>query len=327
MAQLLKLLAILLLLPVIGAVGFGFIEHLRPLDAIYMAFITLSTVGYEVVKPLSDGGKVFVIGFLMVSFTSFFYALSELGEMLVKGDLHRLIKRRIMDRQIKELSKHAIICGFGRMGQSVAMELHKKGIDFVVIDINPERIHLAVQEGWRCIRGDASEDSVLDEAGIHKAHSLTTVLPHDPDNLFCVMAARLLNKDLIIIARSNADSSVHKLKRAGATRIVSPYSTGAVKISQLMIHPELDDFMEIFSDREADVDLTVVHVKKDVIFFGNRLRDMDLNALGIMVIGLKKSGGKVSFPPDLDVILDENFVLILIGRVARLNEIFARDLK
>ena len=324
MAQVYKLLAILLFLPIAGAIGFGLVEHMRPIDALYMSFITLSTVGYEVVKPLSDSGKIFVIMFLLVSFASFFYALTQLGEMLVRGDLKRLIRRRMMEKHILNLKNHAIICGLGRMGQNIALELTKNGRDFVVIELSQDRIDFALKEGWRCIKGDASDDAVLEEAGISKALCLATVLPHDPDNLFCVMAARLLNKDLTIISRSNAESSIQKLKRAGATRIVSPYSTGAVKISQLMIHPELDDFIEIFSNREDDVDLSVVHVTRDSIFFGKCLKDLDLSKHDVMVIGLKTNGGKASFPPNTQLRLDTSHVLILIGRVARLNEILLK---
>ncbi len=321
MSQLIRLLSIIIFLPIVGALGFGLIEHMGPIDAIYMSFITLSTVGYEVVKPLSDSGKIFVVCFLILSFTIFFYSLSQLGEMIVNGDLKRLIKRRMMDQQIRDISNHAIICGLGRMGQSIAKELDKKGRGFVVIDLSQERIDIAISEGWRCIKGDASDDAILLAAGIGKAQCLTTVLPHDPDNLFCVMAARLLNKDLTIIARSNAESAISKLKRAGATRIVSPYSTGAVKIAQLMIHPELEDFMEILSDKDSGVDLSVIDIHQESIFFGKCLRDMDTDHLGIMVIGLRPHGEKLGFPPNLDRVLVEKDILIVIGKVLRLDEV------
>lgn len=320
MAQLVRLLSIIILLPIIGAIGFSVVENLGPIDSLYMSFITLSTVGYEVVKPLSDSGKIFVICFLVIGFAIFFYSLSQLGEMLVKGDLKEIVKRRIMDKQNRELSGHAIICGLGRMGQSIARELSNKGRNFIIIDLSQDRIDLALREGWRCIKGDASDDSVLISAGIEKAKCLTTVLPHDPDNLFCVMAARLLNRNLTIIARSNSDGAVSKLKRAGATRTVSPYSTGAIKISQLMIHPELEDFMEIFNDRETGVDLTVVEIDKNSIFYGSCLKDIDFESLGVVAIGLQQHGLKMQFPPRLNQVLDVKDVLIVIGNIANLNK-------
>ncbi len=326
MLQLFRVLLILIILPIIGTIGFMTIEDLRLIDAMYMAFITLSTVGYEVVKPLSDGGKIFVIVYLAMGFSLFFYSLSQIGEMAVKGELQRILGGRLMHRQIKSLSQHAIICGLGRMGQGIAKEMHRKGEDFVVIDLDQERIDMALKEGWRCIKGDASDDEILREAGIERARCLATVLPHDAENLFCVMSARLLNKKLIIITRASTDGAIDKLKRAGATRIVSPYSTGAVKIAQLMHHPELEDFIEIFSDRRTDIDLTVFRIDRRSPFVGLCLRDLNLIQQGVMVIGLQKPGQKIELPPPIDKPLEENDTLITVGKAVQLSRVLDKGL-
>lgn len=325
MIQLLRIVAILIILPIVGALGFALIEGLRPLDAAYMAFITLSTVGYEVVQPLSDRGKIFVITYIVLSFSLFFYCLSQIGEMLVQGDIQRILRGRFMHRRVSELDGHAIICGLGRMGQSIAREMQLKGKEFVIVDRDADRIELATEQGWRCVKGDVSDDDVLRQAGIERAQCLATVLPHDADNLFCVMSARLLNKDLTIIARSSSDSATIKLKRAGATRIVSPYTTGAVKIAQLMVHPELEDFIEIFADRNTDIDLSVVRVDRDSPLLGRRLADFDLSRQGIMIIGLRKKGQKVQLPPPLDVALAEDDTLIAVGKGQALARFLAHD--
>lgn len=323
MIQLIRILATLIILPIVGTLGFIFIENLSPLDAAYMAFITLSTIGYEVVKPLSPAGKVFVIIYIMLGFSLFFYSLTQIGEMLLEGEIQRILRGRRMNRQIKDLSNHAIICGLGRMGQAIARELQHKDQDFLIIDHDLERIALAQQEGWRWIKGDVSDDEILKQAGIERARCLATVLPDDADNLFCVMSARLLNKSLTIIARASCDSVTIKLKRAGATRIVSPYSTGAVKIAQLLVHPELEDFMEIFSDRTADVDLSVIHIDAESPLKGHCIKDLDLEKRGIMVVGLRKRGQKLQLPPPKDVLLTEEDTLIAVGKSRELGQILS----
>ncbi|MFY7927811.1 MAG: potassium channel family protein [Oligoflexus sp.] len=324
MLQLLRLLLILIVLPIIGTIGFMIIEDLRLLDAAYMAFITLSTVGYEVVKPLSDSGKLFIIVYLVLGFSLFFYSLTQIGEIVVNGELQRILGGRLMHRQIKSLSNHAIICGLGRMGQGIAKEMHRKGEPFVVIDLSAERFEMAMKEGWACIKGDASEDDILQEAGIEHARCLATVLPHDADNLFCVMSARLLNKNMTIITRASSESAIDKLRRAGATRIVSPYSTGAVKIAQLMHHPELEDFIEIFTDRRTDIDLTVFRIEKNSPLVGRCLRDLNLIQQGVMIIGLRRDGQKIELPPPVDIALKVHDTLIAVGKAVQLSKVLAR---
>ncbi len=309
-------------MPLIGTAGFMWIEDWRFIDALYMAFITLSTIGYEVVKPLSDGGKLFVIVYVAIGLSVFVYSLTQIGEMAVGGELKRLLGGRIMNRQIKGLTDHFIICGMGRMGRSVALELHNKQHPFVVVEKDPIRVDHALQAGWRCIVGDATDDEVLQAAGLSKARCLATVLPNDADNLFTVMTARLMRKDLTIITRASNEKSVDKLKRAGATRIVSPYSTGAVKISQLMINPQLEEFIEIFGDQDLGIDLTIIHVDRRSILLGKTLKDLRLPDKEIMVIGLRRDGQKLELPPPLDVALKENDSLIAVGKSAAIQSIF-----
>lgn len=318
----LRILFILIILPLIGTLGFMYIENWRFLDAVYMSFITLSTVGYEVVSPLSDAGKVFVICYLGIGLSVFFYSLTQVGEMAVSGELKRLFGGRIMNRQIKGLSDHFIICGLGRMGRSVAQELFHKQHPFVVIEKDSTRVDQALQLGWRCVVGDATDEEVLEAAGLSKARCLATVLPNDADNLFTVMTARLLRKDLTIITRASAEKSVDKLRRAGATRIVSPYSTGAVKISQLMINPQLEDFIEIFADQNLGIDLTIIHIDRKSKLLGKTLQDLRLPEREIMVIGLRRSGQILEWPPPFDVALKENYSVIAVGKSAAIHSMF-----
>lgn len=313
MRSFVRLLLILIILPFLGTLGFHWIEGWRWIDSLYMAFITLSTVGYEVVAPLSDAGKVFIIIYLALGFSVFFYSLTQIGEMAVGGDLRRLFRRRMMHRQIKDLDQHFIICGMGRMGSGIARELHKKKQPFVIIEKDSARVEAALLDGWRCIEGDATNDDVLRNAGIDRALCLATVLPHDADNLFTVMSARLLNKTMTLITRASDEASIDKLKRAGATRIISPYSIGAVKIAQLMINPQLEEFIEIFGEHELDIDLTVVKVDQQSPLQGRNLKQVQQEAKGLLVVGLRREGQKLLMPPPDDEILKPKDSLIVVG--------------
>lgn len=316
-----SLLTVLLLWPLLGTAGFMVVENLRFLDALYMAIITLSTIGYEVVKPLSDEGKVFVIIYITVGFSAFFYALTKLGEMAVGGELKRVLEGRIMDRQIKGLSDHYIICGFGRMGRAIAQSLAENRHEFVIVEKDQERIELAMQANWRCIEGDGTDDEVLKTAGMEKCRCIAVVLPHDADNLYTVMSARLLNKEATIITRASSESAVIKLKRAGANRVVNPYATGAIKIAQLMINPNLEDFIGLFGKHQLDVELTVTNIEHGSFLVGQTLRDLRLPDHGMVVIGHKRKGQELQLPPPLDLKMEANDSLMIVGKAKLINSV------
>ena len=317
-----RLIGILVILPVIGTIGFMTIEKWRFIDALYMSLITLSTVGYEVVHPLTDAGKLFVIFFLTAGLAVFFYSLTQLGEMAVGGELQRLLGGGMMKRRIAGMENHYIICGLGRMGRSVAKSLHDRGHPFVAIEKDAQRVEHARAAGWACIEGDATVDDILLEAGLDRARCFATVLPNDSDNLFAVMSARLLQKNLTIITRAGDDGSIDKLKRAGATRIVSPYSAGATKMAQFMLNPQLEDFVEILNDKELELDLTMIHVGKHSTLKGKTLKDLRLTDKGVMIVGLRRASNKVHLPPPLDVALNENDSLIAVGRSTDIQAAF-----
>ncbi len=245
-----RLLLVLLLLPFVGTIGFVYIEGWRPLDALYMSFITLSTVGYGVIAPLSDYGKIFIICYLATSLSLFLYSIAQIGEMAVSGELNRFLGVKLMKRTIFGLKDHYIICGAGKMGRAVAQKLSLANKKFVIIDKDQAQLELIKKNGWRYIEGDATEDGVLMAAGVDSAQCLATVLSNDADNLFVVMSTRLIASTITIITRAKEESSINKLKRAGADKVVSPYVAGANKVSQLMINPQLEEFYELFREND-----------------------------------------------------------------------------
>lgn len=321
MRQLLKLLSVLIVLPFIGTVGFVFIEDYGVLDALYMSIITLSTVGYEVIHPLSDGGKIFVICFLIVGLSLFAFSMIQIGELAVSGELNRFLTRRKMKKEISSLKKHYIICGAGRMGMRVCRHLAQAKQSFVVIDTDEAALVEVRKNNWLCLIGDATEDSVLKMAGIERAKSLATLLTSDASNVFVTLSARLLSKDLKIYARASYEDAAVKLRKAGADHTVSPITAGALKVTQLMANPNMEEFIEIFSEEGHGIDLTVVKVEDDAPYIGQTLLESDFRELGVMIVGIKRHDGKLLLPPLATDIIQPQDTLIAVGQAESLLDV------
>lgn len=319
MRQLSIILALLLVLPALGTIGFQMIEDWNFLDSLYMSIITLSTVGYEIPHPLSGAGKLFVIAYIVVSLSIVVYSITKIGEMAVGGELKMLFKRRIMQRRIKGMSDHFIICGAGRMGSAICSQLESAGHTFVVIEKSPERVHFAHERRWHCIEGDATNDDTLKMAKLSEARCLTCVMPNDSDNLFTVMSARLINPGVQIISRANDESAISKLRRAGANKIVNPYSTGAVKISQLMINPKLDDFIEIIGEGNLGIDLSLLHVDGASSLRGQLVGAMEASKSKIAIVGIKTADGQLLLPAPSTHKLALNDAIMMVGKTKDLQ--------
>ena len=203
-------------------------------DALYMAVITLTTVGFEEVYPLSTPGRMVVLVYLVSGLGVFFYGITQVGELLIRGELRRTLGRRLMDSTIRSVKDHTIVCGCGRMGLRLCALLAENGERFVVVDRDPEAVAVAIDRGWSVSVGDATHDSTLRALGIDRARGLAAVLTSDADNLFVVLSARLLNPDLMILARATEEESVDKMERAGADQVVNVHQIGAKQMLQLL---------------------------------------------------------------------------------------------
>ena len=203
-------------------------------DAFYMAVITLTTVGYEELYPLSTLGRMVVIVYLVLGLGVFFYGITQVGELLIRGELKRTLGRRLMDSTIRSVKDHTIVCGCGRMGLKLCVLLAEKGERFVVVDQDPEAVAVAMERGWSVSVGDATHDATLRALGIDRAKGLAAVLTSDADNLFVVLSARLLNPDLMILARATEEGTVDKMERAGADQVVNVHQIGAKQMLQLL---------------------------------------------------------------------------------------------
>lgn len=308
-------LMILVVVIVFGTVGYTAIERWSPVDALYMTLITLSTVGFGEVYALSPAGKVFTMVLVVVGVAGAAYTLSVIGQMILEGEIKRLLGRRKMQKGLKELLDHYIVCGFGRVGGRIAKELSIRRTPFVVIENDPQRIEQAEKDGFLFVQGDSTVDQTLIDAGIEKARGLITAVANEADGVFIVLSARQLNPNLFITARAESDEGKKKLLRAGANKVVSPYKIGAIRMALTTLRPHLVDFMKVVTfDRDTGLTIEEIQIKPNSSLVGCTLKVCPIRKeLGIMVVGIKKMGKDVFLNPSPETKIDPGDILIVIG--------------
>jgi len=227
-----------------GVAGYMVIEHWSFIDALYMTILTITTVGYGEVHPLSQGGRIFSIVLMIGGVAGALYILSLFIQYLFEGQLGITLRRRRMKTEIAKLKGHFILCGYGRMGQEIAHAFNDEGIPFVVIESGQESAVRAREDGYLCLQGDATNDEVLEKARIESARGLVAAVGSDVDNTYITLSARGICPNLFITTRSCSPGVEVKLKRAGANRVVSPHSIGGRRMAMLALHPAEVDYKE-----------------------------------------------------------------------------------
>lgn len=326
--------SIMLLIMMVGVIGFMFTEHYTFLDALYMTVITIATIGYHEVKPLSTDGKIFNIVYIISSFAVFTYALSKLTQYIVSGEMALYFKNRKLMNAIERVNDHVIICGFGRNGQQAAQILRQNKTDFVVIDNDNNHFKewLEDHESLIYILGDAMDDDVLIKAGIKKAKALLLTLPADADNVFIVLSARSLNKDLQIISRAGQKSTVTKLKTAGANHVILPDKIGGAHMATLISKPDVVEFINSLWGDELD-SIKIESIDYDML--PTSLKDKSIHDIinahqsGVNCIGIKNKEGKFIINPSPTTIIHTDMKMMLLGtmhQMTRMKE-YLNDVK
>jgi len=311
--------AILLFLLIImgGTFGYIYIEGFPFIDALFMTIITISTVGFREVQPLSDVGKMFTMGLIIFSFGNLAWIASTLARFVFDGELKNYLKTYRVDKKIMKLRNHVIIVGYGRNGEQAAMELRDHHVDFVVIDKRDNVISRITEENALLyIKGDATHEDVLTQAGVTYARALIATTPNDADNVFVALTARSMNPALKVISRASEIESVQKLKRAGATNVIMPERIGGQRMAKLITQPDVVEFLEyILLQKSHDVSLEEISCTNMAICFVNRpiseLRKKDHS--GINLVGIKISGAKYVFNPDWSLTLSRGDQLFVLG--------------
>jgi voltage-gated potassium channel len=321
--RLLAPLLVVAALLVVGSAGYRLIEGWPLLDALYMTVITITTVGFMEVRPLGGAGRAFTMALALGGVFTAFYAAMEFIRVMVTGEIRSVLGRQRMESRLEKLSAHLVICGFGRMGRLVAEEFSAAGLDFVVIDREPKALEgFALAHGIPLV-GDATADDVLRRAGVERARALVTAAASDADNLFVTLSARLLSDSLLIVARAEGEGAEVKLRRAGASRVVSPYNIGGHRVAQAVLRPNAMDFIELATRSEhLELQIEEIEMRPASSLVGRSLKASPIRSeLGIIIVAIKKPGAKMQFNPVPESLLEAGDLLITLGHRQQLDRL------
>jgi len=321
--QLLLLFTVPAGLVLLGALGYVLIEGWAFFDALYMSVITLTTVGYLEVHPMSQAGRSFTMAFLLGGVFTLFFMASEAVRAVVSGEVSSILGRQRMQKSLQELKEHFVVCGYGRMGQFVCREFSSLGLPFVVVEKSGALLRGFEMPHGIPLDGDATQDAVLRQAGVERARGLVTAAASDADNVYITMSARFLNERLFIVARAEEEGAEQKLLRAGANKVVSPYAIGGQRVAQAVLRPNVMDFLEL-ATRSAHLELQIeeVAVMQQSPLAGKSLDESRIRRdLGIIVVAIKKPTGAMSFNPDGAAVLDAGDLLITLGHRQQLDRL------
>jgi voltage-gated potassium channel len=318
-------LAMALLAVVIGAgtAGYMLIERGDAWGAFYMTIISVSTVGYREVHELSRAGEVFTSLLLIFGVGTAFYAFTLVAAGIIDSRLHPRIQEKRRARMIDQLTDHFILCGAGRIGLIIAEEFRRQNVPFVVIDHDPVAVQEVLRRGDLGVEADASREDVLVKLRIDAARGLIAALGTDAENVYTILTARGLRPDLFVIARADSDDAGRKMLKAGASRVVSPYQIGAVRLAQTALRPAVVDFVELATSSE-NLELAMEQVS---IGAASGLADRTIleanvrQRFGVIVVAIQREGGHMDFNPPHDAVMRAGDELVVLGRPGQLRDL------
>jgi len=306
---------LLVLILLVGTMGYVGLEGWPVLDALYMTIITVTTVGFGEVNVVSSSGRIFTICIIFMGMGIMAYSLGMVAQIMVETQVRTILGRRKLGKELRSIKNHYIVCGFGRIGKIIAQGLRSQGIPLVVIDQSPDSKEILEDQDTPYIIGDATSDDILIEAGIDRAKGLITVVLSDADNLFITMTARGLNPKLFILSRADDEATEKKLMRAGANKVVLPYLIGGMRMVQTILRPVVMDFID-FTMHQANIEL-----KLEELLVGekSKLNGVSLINSGIrkdmnvIIVAIRKKGGEMVFNPSSETLIEAGNTLIALG--------------
>ncbi|MBN1533969.1 MAG: potassium channel protein [Spirochaetes bacterium] len=306
-----------------GIMGYRFIEGMTLFESLYMTVITISTVGFMEVRPLSASGRIVTMVLISTGIIIGAYTLGSLLRMLIEGELRQTFSRRKVERMIASMKNHYIICGYGRIGRLICRELHSQGIDYVVIENDPEMLEELEREKILYLSADATDDESLIQAGIMNASGLVTAVKSDSDNVYITLTARGIRQDILIVARSSDERSESKLLKAGATRVVSPYLIGGKRMAQILTRPTVVDFIDIaVMEGKLGLMMEEARVKEGSPLVGKNLIESNLRRdYGVIIVLIKKHNGTMIFNPLPVEVLEQDDVIVLLGETEHMKRL------
>lgn len=318
-------LYLFILVSVFGVSYYHLFERMSISDAIFMIAITLSTVGYGEVQPLSPAGRIVTVFIIIFGITITGYTGGTFIRMLIEGELSKKFGRKKVEKKILKLRDHYIICGYGRIGKLITKELKKHNEKYIVIENDISQIADLEATATPYMLLDARDENTLVKAGINRAKGLVTAVMSDADNVFITLTARMLRPDIYILARSSEPQNEKKLQSAGATRVVSPYLIGGQRMAQLLVRPTVVDFIDIATmDDKFGLRMEEARIKPASPYVGKTLIDSNLRKdYGVIIVLIKKASGEMKFNPSPNEILEKNDVLVMLGKVPDLEKVNA----
>jgi voltage-gated potassium channel len=309
---------ILAIMVIGGTLGYMFIEGWSLLDALFMTAITLSTIGYGEIKPLSPEGRIFTIGLIITGVVTASYALTSAVQLFISGDFARQLRDHGRRRELEKICNHCIICGFGRLGRNLARELTQRDFPLIVVELDEATVDGCHQAGIPTIQGNAADERVLHEAGVERAKALVAAANSDAENVFIVLTAKGINPNLEIITRCNSEASIPKLEKAGADTVISPYVTAGRRIAQLLVHPNVISFLDgilEFGDHQMRLEEFIIDRNSSVA--GLTLREAQLK---VAVLAVTHPEQTLLSHPNADTKLLPGSALIVMGIESELKE-------
>jgi len=305
----------------VGTIGYMAIERWSAWEAFYISVLTVTTVGYG--GSLSRAGQVFTVLLLIAGVGAALYTFTLLATVVVEGGVPKRLQRRRHQRMLETIKDHFIVCGYGRIGAIVAHQLQRQHVPYVVIDRDPGRLQEAIDHGALAVEADASREDVLKRVGIERARGLIAVVGTDAENVYAVLSARVLRRDLFIVGRAETEDATIKLKRAGADRVISPYQIGAVQIAQTALRPAVVDFVE-FATRTDNLELAMeeILIAPDSVLAGRSILDANLRQrYGVIIVGIQRRDRRMEFNPEPDTAIRAGDKLVVLGRPSPLKDL------
>jgi len=304
-----------------GTAGYMLVQNYTFIEALYMTIITLSTVGFTEVHPLDNNGRIFTMILILLGVSFVAFSLAYFSQILLDGNLLETYRRHKLKKKLDQLENHFIVCGYGEMGRIIVEELHKHKIPIVVVTSDESALALLTERNFLHLGADPTDENSLIAAGVLRARGLVSVLSKDSENVFIVLIARDLNKDLLILARADAPGADKRLLKAGADRVVSPYLLGATRIAHNILRPTVTDFLELaLSEEGMELSMEEIRIPED-----SGLIDTELMASGIrsnydlIVVAIKRAEGAMVFNPPPQEKFRSGDILVAIGAVENLS--------
>lgn len=297
-----------------GVWAYMLVEGWSYLESFYMVLITLSTVGFEEVRPLSDNGMVLTSVLILLGVGNFAFLVGSFTQILVEGRIQTLWGRHRLQKAIDRMNRHIIVCGYGRIGAIAAREITREGLPVVCIEKDDALVVRMEDDGVFYLHGDATSDEILQRAGIDRAKSLITALSSEAANVYVALTARQLNPDLHIVARADKEGHIPRLERAGADRVMLPHTLGGVRMAQSVVRPTVTSFLELTSHSGLDLSMEELTLSGRSELVGKNLIESKIRQrFNLIIIGIKRKDGEMLFNPDAQTVLETGDTLLAVG--------------